>query len=113
MASSWGRRVLGPAALLLLLPLSTWQVEVHYIHWNASNTRFSSDSGEYVVDVDLGDEPWQYHQANIICPYYPEEADGGGGERRGFERYVVRNVTREEYEQCRLLRRGARTARGD
>ena len=113
MASSWGRRVLGPAALLLLLPLSTWQVEVHYIHWNASNPRFSSDSGEYVVDVDLGDEPWQYHQANIICPYYPEEADGGGGERRGFERYVVRNVTREEYEQCRLLRRGARTARGD
>ena len=63
MTSSWGRS----AALLLLLPLSTWQVEVHYIHWNASNPRFSSQTGEgkgeYVVDVDLGDEPWQYHQA--------------------------------------------------
>merc|ERR550539_2195083 len=98
MTSSWGRS----AALLLMLPLSTWQVEVHYIHWNASNPHFqSSEGGEYVVDVDLGDEPWQYHQANIICPYYPEDIYGGG-QRRGFERYVVRNVTREEYEQCRL-----------
>ena len=65
----WGRSVLGPAALVLLLPLSTLQVEVHYIHWNASNPRFSSptEGGEYVVDVDLGDEPWQYHQVWISC----------------------------------------------
>ena len=98
------------ALLLLLLPLRTWQVEVHYIHWNASNPDFSQHGG-FVIDVDLGEEPWQYHQANIICPYYPEESGlGGGGGARGddgarrFERYVVRNVTREEYERCRLLR---------
>ena len=96
-----GRSVIGPAALILLLPLSTLQVEVHYIHWNASNPRFSSDSGEYVVDVDLGDEPWQYHQANIICPFYPEESSDSHRDVL-LERYVVRNVTSEEYEQCRL-----------
>ena len=46
MASSWGRSVQCPAALLLLLlPLRTWQVEVHYIHWNASNPGFSKRGG--------------------------------------------------------------------
>ena len=68
----WGRSVLVPAALLLLLPLSALQVEVHYIHWNASNPRFSSptgEGGEYVVDVDLGDEPWQYHQVGMYASF--------------------------------------------
>ena len=54
----------GWLCLVVVAPI-TDSTRVHYIHWNASNPRFqsSSEGGEYVVDVDLGDEPWQYHQA--------------------------------------------------
>ncbi len=84
--------------LFLLLPdRSICQVKVHYIHWNASNPNFNS-GGEYSIDLGLGDNPWEYHQANIICPFYPNGGGGGGN----YERYIVHNVTRAEYERCRL-----------
>jgi hypothetical protein len=102
-ATVWSGVVSHVAATLLLLvhflPPGTSQVEVHYIHWNASNPIFNDD---YVIDIDLGNEPWQYHQANIICPYYQD----GSADDADYERYVVHNVTKEEYEECALSPRG-------
>ncbi len=68
---------------------------VHYIHWNRSNPMFRIDNTDHIVDVNGGNLPWEYDQANFICPVskagtrYPEQ-------------HVIYSVSREEYESCRI-----------
>ena len=91
---------LGKIVLVLLAGFlqASDQLKMHYIHWNSSNPIFSSGrSGGHTIDIGLGDGPWEYHQANIICPYYPDDDD-----QDRMEKFVIYNVTESEYERCRL-----------
>ena len=69
--------------------------KLHYIHWNEANPMFRLDNTDHIVDVNVGNEPWEYDQANIICPVskpgikYPEK-------------HVIYSVSREEFDSCRI-----------
>jgi ephrin-B len=69
--------------------------KVHYIHWNRANPMFRLDNTDHIVDVNSGNQPWEYDQVNIICPVskpgvrYPES-------------HVIYSVSREEFDSCRI-----------
>lgn len=67
------------------------------IFFNTTNSMFRIDNTDNVFDVNTGNSPAEYDQANIICPVYPlgtREAD--------MERYIIYNVSREEFDNCRI-----------
>jgi len=78
-------------------------VTVHYLHWNSSNPIFRIDNTDHIVDVNQGNLPWEYDQLNIICPTY---LGYHGGTKTGSEdvpeKYIIYNVSREEYDSCRI-----------
>ena len=53
----------------------------------------------------IGNSPFEFDQLNIICP---SGGGGGGGRVRGArgtddeEKYIVYNVSKEEYDTCRI-----------
>ena len=55
-----------------------------------------------LIVVFVGNLPWEYDQLNIICPSY----GGRGGTRTSDqdipEKYIIYNVSREEYDSCRI-----------
>ena len=83
--------------LLLLLCSSVQATKVHYIHWNASNPIFRIDNTDHIFDVNGGNLPGEYDQANIICPVYK-----AGTKSTDSEQYIIYNVSKEEYETCRI-----------
>ena len=76
-------------------------VRVHFVHWNSSNPLFSSSRN--VIDISSASSPWDYEQANIICPFHQSAVPISL-----TEQYVVYNVTKEEYEQCQLNTQSAK-----
>merc|ERR1719228_1357734 len=90
--------MVGSALLLLLLAPLAAAVAVHSLHWNSSNPIFRIDNTDHIVDVNSGNLPWEYDQLNIICPV------GGRGTmgREEGERYIIYNVSKEEYDSCRI-----------
>lgn len=87
-----------------LLLTSVSSVKVHYLYWNSSNPIFRIDNTDHIVDVNQGNSPFEFDQLNIICP---SGLAGGGGTRgaRGAEddeKYLVYNVSKEEYDTCRI-----------
>ena len=85
-----------------LLVVQVSPVAVHSLHWNSTNPIFRIDNTDHIVDVNSGNLPFEYDQLNIICPR------GGGPGARGVrgteddERYLVYNVSKEEYDTCRI-----------
>ena len=84
--------------ILLLLPSSFGLKQSHYVHWNSSNPIFRIDNTDHIIDVNSGNQPWEYDQVNIICPLYqrgtlPEE----------METYIIYSVNKEEYDSCRIM----------
>lgn len=69
--------------------------KVHHIHWNKANPMFWRDNRDHILDVNVGNLPWEYDQVNIICPL-----DRTGG--RYPEKHVIYSVSKEEYESCRI-----------
>ncbi len=67
------------------------------IFWNTTNPMFRIDNTDNVIDVNQGNEAWEYDQANIICPVYPV-----GTREADMERYVIYRVSKEEFENCHL-----------
>ena len=70
----------------------------HYVHWNSSNPIFRIDNTDHIIDVNGGNQPWEYDQVNIICPLYqrgtlPDE----------METYIIYSVNKEEYDSCRIM----------
>ncbi len=69
--------------------------KTHYIHWNKANPMFRLDNTDHMIDVNVGNLPWEYDQVNIICPVtknnvaYPE-------------RHVIYSVSKEEFDSCRI-----------
>ena len=70
----------------------------HFIHWNTTNPMFRIDNTDHIIDVNMGNKPWEYDQVNIICPVYRP----GGIRSEDKERAVIYSVTKEEYDTCRI-----------
>ena len=64
-------------------------IQTHFVYWNSSNPIFRTDNADHVVDVNLGNLPWEYDQLNLICP-------------NSEEQHVIYSVSREEYMDCRV-----------
>jgi len=74
---------------------------VHSLHWNSTNPIFRIDNTDHIVDVNSGNLPWEYDQLNIICPVQTL-GRGTRGSRDEGERYIIYNVSKEEYDSCRI-----------
>ena len=83
--------------LAVVVPV-TDSTRVHYIHWNASNPIFRIDNTDHIFDVNAGNLPGEYDQANIICPSYKP-----GTELDKGEKYMIYIVSKEEYDTCRIM----------
>ena len=88
--------IIAVAILLVASAVSTTEArKVHYIHWNRANPMFRLDNTDHIVDVNSGNQPWEYDQVNIICPLskagvrYPES-------------HVIYSVSKEEFNSCRI-----------
>ncbi|XP_047736439.1 uncharacterized protein LOC108682533 [Hyalella azteca] len=82
---------------LTSLITSTTATKMHYIHWNTSNPIFRIDNTDHIIDVNKNNFPFDYDQVNIICPTYDKSTDD-----RDTEKYIIYNVSKEEYDTCRI-----------
>lgn len=60
-------------------------------------SRFRIDNTDHIIDVNKGNVQFEYDQVNIICPVYPP-----GTYDEDAEKYIIYNVSKEEYETCRI-----------
>ena len=71
---------------------------MHNIYWNTTNPMFRIDNTDNIIDINTEDNfPTEYDQANIICPRYST-----GTRQADIEKYIIYNVSRDEYENCRI-----------
>jgi len=84
--------------LMSLLMSGVDGVRVHYLHWNSTNPIFRIDNTDHIMDVNQGNLPWEYDQLNIICPAYQR----GTRHTDSAEKYIIYNVSKEEYDSCRI-----------
>jgi len=68
-----------------------------YVHWNTTNPIFRIDNTDHIIDVNKGNYPFEYDQVNIICPVYTP-----GTHEEDAEKYIIYNVSKEEYDTCRI-----------
>ncbi|CAA9995348.1 unnamed protein product [Nesidiocoris tenuis] len=68
-----------------------------YVHWNTTNPMFRIDNTDHIIDVNKGNIPFEYDQVNIICPTYTP-----GTHEEDAEKYIIYNVSKEEYDSCRI-----------
>ncbi|XP_021914357.1 ephrin-B1 isoform X1 [Zootermopsis nevadensis] len=68
-----------------------------YVHWNTTNPIFRIDNTDHIIDVNKGNIPFEYDQVNIICPVYMP-----GTHEEDAEKYIIYNVSKEEYDTCRI-----------
>lgn len=68
-----------------------------YIHWNTSNPIFRIDNTNHIISVNHGNAQFDYDQVNIICPVYTP-----GTHEEDAEKYIIYNVSKDEYETCRI-----------
>ncbi|XP_014256752.1 ephrin-B1 [Cimex lectularius] len=68
-----------------------------YVHWNTTNPIFRIDNTDHIIDVNKGNIPFEYDQVNIICPTYTP-----GTHEEDAEKYIIYNVSKEEYVSCRI-----------
>nr|CAD7197786.1 unnamed protein product [Timema douglasi] len=58
---------------------------------------FRIDNTDHIIDVNKGNIPFEYDQVNIICPVYMP-----GTHEEDAEKYIIYNVSKEEYDTCRI-----------
>ncbi|KAK4871919.1 hypothetical protein RN001_016043 [Aquatica leii] len=61
------------------------------------NSSFRIDNTDHIIDVNKGNVKFEYDQVNIICPVYMP-----GTYDEDAEKYIIYNVSKEEYETCRI-----------
>ena len=83
--------------LLLLVASEARGWKMHNIYWNTTNPMFQIDNTDNVIDINMKNLNWEYDQANIICPRYRT-----GTREADIEKYVIYNVSKQEYEDCRI-----------
>ena len=69
--------------------------KTHFIYWNKNNPIFRIDNTDHILDVNVGNLPWEYDQVNLICPTAKQGT-------RHPETHVIYSVSKEEYESCRI-----------
>ncbi|CAG7817526.1 unnamed protein product [Allacma fusca] len=69
--------------------------KVYNVHWNTTNPIFRIDNTDHIIDVNRDNLP--YDQVNIICPVYAP-----GTREEDAEKYIIYNVSKEEYDTCRI-----------
>ena len=79
---------------------SGWKM--HNIYWNTTNPMFRIDNTDNVIDINTNNLAWEYDQANIICPRYRKGTRRSETASDLIEQYVIYNVSKEEYEDCRI-----------
>ncbi|KAJ8950944.1 hypothetical protein NQ318_008383 [Aromia moschata] len=67
------------------------------IHWNSSNPIFRIDNTDNIIDVNRNNVKFEYDQVNLICPVYTP-----GTRDEDMEKYIIYNVSKDEYETCRI-----------
>lgn len=67
------------------------------IHWNSSNPIFRIDNTDNIIDVNRNNLKFEYDQVNLICPVYTP-----GTKDEETEKYIIYNVSKDEYESCRI-----------
>uniref|UniRef100_A0ABD2XLK0 Ephrin RBD domain-containing protein n=1 Tax=Trichogramma kaykai TaxID=54128 RepID=A0ABD2XLK0_9HYME len=61
------------------------------------SSKFRIDNTDHIIDVNKNNAAFEYDQVNIICPVYqPGTYDDEA------EKYIIYNVSKEEYETCRI-----------
>lgn len=68
-----------------------------YMHWNTTNSIFRIDNTDHIIDVNKGNLAFEYDQVHIICPVYEP-----GTFENETEKYIIYNVSKVEYETCRI-----------
>ncbi|XP_046745941.1 ephrin-A5 isoform X2 [Diprion similis] len=58
---------------------------------------FRIDNTDHIIDVNKNNAAYEFDQVNIICPAYPP-----GTYDDDAEKYIIYNVSKEEYETCRI-----------
>ena len=76
--------------LLSVAQLSVAVTKIHMVYWNSSNPIFRLDNTDNVIDVNVGNLPWEYDQLNIICP------------QNSAEQHVIYSVSQDEFQSCRV-----------
>lgn len=84
-------------AIIEALPVDVSCVRLADIYWNATNPIFRIDNTDHIIDVNKGNIPFEYDQVNIICPVHKT-----GTREEDVEQYVIYNVSKEEYDSCRI-----------
>jgi len=84
---------------------SGWKM--HNIYWNTTNPMFRIDNTDNIIDINIDNLAWEYDQANIICPRY-RKVTRGSKSADLVEQYVIYNVSKEEYEDCRITQAAPR-----
>lgn len=59
--------------------------------------RFRIDNTDHIIDVNKGNLAFEFDQVHIICPVYEP-----GTFENETERYIIYNVSKVEYETCRI-----------
>ncbi|XP_055641498.1 uncharacterized protein LOC129778557 [Toxorhynchites rutilus septentrionalis] len=90
---------LGLVVCLQLLLMSTPMhcAKTFYMHWNTTNSIFRIDNTDHIIDVNKGNSAFEYDQVHIICPVYEP-----GTFDNETEKYIIYNVSKVEYETCRI-----------
>lgn len=68
-------------------------VKTHPLFWNRSNPIFHISNTDHIMDVNVGNQPWEYDQLQVICP------------SAGNEKYIIYSVDKEEYDMYRITKR--------
>lgn len=84
--------------LLMMVSRLAAKKKMLNIFWNTTSPMFRIDNTDHIIDINRGNFPFEYDQANIICPVYPQSASD-----RDMEKYIIYSVGREEYENCRII----------
>lgn len=50
--------------------------------------RFRIDNTDHIIDVNRGNQPFEYDQVNIVCPVYAP-----GTHESDAEKYIIYNVS--------------------
>ncbi|XP_058119872.1 uncharacterized protein LOC131283042 [Anopheles ziemanni] len=83
--------------LLALQPTVLHCAKTFYMHWNTTNSIFRIDNTDHIIDVNKGNSQFEYDQVHIICPVYEP-----GTFDNETEKYIIYNVSKVEYETCRI-----------
>ncbi|XP_030566585.1 uncharacterized protein LOC115766748 [Drosophila novamexicana] len=81
----------------VLLSTMSSCAKTFYMHWNTSNSIFRIDNTDHIIDVNKGNLAFEFDQVHIICPVYEP-----GAFENETEKYIIYNVSKVEYETCRI-----------